>query len=228
MHGDQKISRLDAKLNQGKKLGFGKIDANSKPDVGEHFLTDDFETTLQKIKTLSEECGMRRLNAQRASKSFKLFIKASDTDDMAKEEFVEFLIDMMKKYDFCDTEVEQNQMRKGFSEVFECFDYDKSGKLDAGEIANCLALMCGGSINEKIFAAFNLFDANDSMTLSFDELNEFIKCVFQIFYQIRGSGGDAVWDKVQMKKLTLATTEKCFQDNRLIKGKGEVNYTQFI
>jgi len=31
-----------------------------------------------------------------------------------------------------------------------------------------------------------------------------------------------------MKKLTLATTERCFQDNRLVKGKGEVNYTQFI
>lgn len=69
-------------------------------------------------------------------------------------------------------------MKMGFDDVFECFDYDKSGRLDAEEIANCLALMCGGSINEKIFAAFNLFDANDSMTLSFDELNKFIKSVF--------------------------------------------------
>jgi len=119
-------------------------------------------------------------------------------------------------------------MKMGFDDVFECFDYDKSGRLDAEEIANCLALMCGGSINDKIFAAFNLFDANDSMTLSFDELNKFIKCVFQIFYQIRGREGDAVWDKVQMQKLTLATAEKCFQDNRLVKGKGEVNYTQFM
>ena len=31
-----------------------------------------------------------------------------------------------------------------------------------------------------------------------------------------------------MQKLTLATAEKCFQDNRLVKGKGEVNYTQFM
>ena len=31
-----------------------------------------------------------------------------------------------------------------------------------------------------------------------------------------------------MKKLTLATTEKCFADNRVIKGKGEINYTQFM
>ena len=31
-----------------------------------------------------------------------------------------------------------------------------------------------------------------------------------------------------MEKLTLATAEKCFQDNKLVKGKGEVNYTQFL
>ena len=72
----------------------------------EHFATDDFEQTLDKIKELSEECGMRKLNAQRASKSFKLFIKGSDSDEMSKEEFIEFMIDMMKKYDFCDTKAE--------------------------------------------------------------------------------------------------------------------------
>jgi len=69
--------------------------------------------------------------------------------------------------------------------VFSCFDADSSGFLDAQEIANCLALLCGGTINEKIFAAFKLFDANDSTTLSFDELNKFINCVFQVFYSIR-------------------------------------------
>ena len=88
------------------------------------------------------------------------------------------MIDVMKKYDFCDTLSEQEILREGFDDVFSQFDYDKSGKLDGEEIANCLSLMCGGSINEKIFAAFNLFDLNNSMTLSFDELNKFIKCVF--------------------------------------------------
>jgi Ca2+-binding EF-hand superfamily protein len=114
---------------------------------------------------------------------------------MAKEEFIDFMIEMMKKYDFCDTQAEQEVMASGFDDVFECFDYNKNGKLDAEEIANCLALMCGGTINQKIFAAFNLFDINDSMTLSFDELNKFIKCVFQIFYQVRDTGsGPTVWD----------------------------------
>lgn len=83
----------------------------------------------------------------------------------------------MKKYDFCDTKSEEEALREGFDNVFITFDYDKSGKLDSEEIANCLSLMCGGSINEKLLAAFNLFDVNSSMTLDFDQLNKFIKCV---------------------------------------------------
>jgi hypothetical protein len=67
------------------------------------------------------------------------------------------------------------------------------------------------------------------MTLSFDELNKFIRCVFQIFEQIKDKNSPSgIWSKVDIKKLTMATAEKCFEDNRLVKGKGEVNYTQFM
>ena len=72
-------------------------------------------------------------------------------------------------------------MRKEFDNVFKTFDKDSNGYLDAEEVANCLSLMCGGSVNDKIFAAFNLFDVNNSMTLGFDELYKFVKCVFQVF-----------------------------------------------
>ena len=121
-------------------------------------------------------------------------------------------------------------MRDGFDGTFDLFDYDKSGTLDSEEVANCLAMLCGGTINEKIFAAFKLFDTNNSMTLSFDELNRFIKCVFQIFASVKEGcdHGDSVWEGVDVKKLTLATTERCFSDNKLIKGKGEVNYIKFM
>ena len=88
------------------------------------------------------------------------------------------MIMLMKKEDLCETISDEEVLRMGYDEIFSIFDYNKNERLDAEEIANCLALMCGGSINEKIFGAFNLFDVNNSMTLSFDELNRFIKCVF--------------------------------------------------
>jgi len=68
------------------------------------------------------------------------------------------MISVMKKKSFCDTKAEQDMMRTSFDDVFGLFDYDDNGYLDSEEIANCLSLMCGGTINEKIFAAFNMFD----------------------------------------------------------------------
>ena len=175
---------------------------------------------------------MRKVSALTASKAFKVYMQKNGNSPLSQQDFVEFMISIMKKYDFCDTKSEEDIIRDEFDKVFSTFDYDKSGNLDAEEVANCLSLMCGGSINHKIYAAFTLFDDNNSMTLSFDELNKFIRCVFQTFDGLRKGNsaleGGEVWNKIDIKKLTLAATEKCFQDMKLVKGKGEVNYTQFM
>jgi len=171
---------------------------------------------------------MRKVNASKASKALKRYFAETGDQKISKDEFIDFMLNLMKKMDFCDTNSEREMMKLGFDDVFEVFDYDKSGYLDREEIANCLSLMCGGTINEKIFAAFNMFDQNNSMTLSFDELNKFIKVVFQIFEALNGGNVEGIWKTVDFKKLIFATSEKCFSDNKVVKGKGEINYTQFI
>jgi len=51
-------------------------------------------------------------------------------------------------------------------------------------MANCLALMCGGSINDKINAAFILFDDDGSGTLDFNEMSNLVKTVFKIVLEL--------------------------------------------
>ena len=63
-------------------------------------------------------------------------------------------------------------------EIFKIFDTDQSGTVDAKELANCMAIMCGGSMTDKINASFLLFDLDNSGTMSFDELLMLIKTVF--------------------------------------------------
>jgi hypothetical protein len=51
-----------------------------------------------------------------------------------------------------------------------------------------------------------------------------------MFYYIReqpeySPDGKTIWDKLELEKLCIATTNKCFEDNAVIKGKGEINYT---
>ena len=65
-------------------------------------------------------------------------------------------------------------------EIFRIFDVDEGGTVDSKELANCLALMCGGSMSEKLNAAFILFDADNSGTMGFDELVALVKTVFSV------------------------------------------------
>jgi len=64
------------------------------------------------------------------------------------------------------------------------FDEDRSGEVDTQEMANCLALMCGGTINDKINAAFILFDDDGSGTLSFNEMSNLVKVVFKVILEL--------------------------------------------
>lgn len=76
----QKLSKLDTLKNKNKKFSLADEGGNQKQDVSEHFMADGFEATVDKIKLLSEESGMRKLNALKASKRFKQFIKDSESD----------------------------------------------------------------------------------------------------------------------------------------------------
>ena len=223
------MDRVQIKIEASKKLGINlsrqQTNLAVKQDLSELFQDSEVIKSIDCVQDLSNESCMRKVNAKRASVAFKKFVSENGILKFDKPTFVDFGISIMKKYDFCDTKAEEDQLRLGFDNVFKMFDYDSSGFLDNEEIANCLALMCGGSINEKIYAAFNMFDSNNSMTLSFDELHKFIKCVFQIFEKIKNQSANSLWGQVDFNKLTLATTEKCFNDNHVIKGKGEINYT---
>ena len=171
-HKKQRLNKI--KQAQKDSAYFAPAEEAPKPPQAvraDPFAENSFGKTLEQIKALAEESGMRKVNAQRACKAFKLFSAKNGSKPLDKKQFVNFLIGIMKNYDFCDTKAEEEVLRLGFDDVFALFDYDKSGNLDHEEVANCLSLMCGGSINEKIFAAFSLFDVNNSMTLSFDELN---------------------------------------------------------
>ena len=233
--GTEKVDKVAEKEKLMKKTQLGvkaEMDKNAAQDLTDLFDDDILLDSLEDVKTLSVESCMRQVSSKAAMAAFKTYVAKGGTTPLCKEHFVDFMITIMQRYDFCDTKAEEDNLRDGFDQVFETFDYDKSGNLDSEEIANCLSMMCGGSINEKLLAAFNLFDVNSSMTLDFDQLHKFIKCFFQIFEGIKNKNihkeGSKIWSQLDMKKLVLATTEKCFADNRVIKGKGEINYTQFM
>ena len=100
-------------------------------------------------------------------------------------------------------------------------------------MANCLAILCGGSVQDKINAAFLLFDTNSSGTMSFDELCNLLATVFTLVEKLFEFGAesltkdDELFKQIDFKRLPLITAEKCFKD-LLVPKSSEVNYQMFV
>jgi Ca2+-binding EF-hand superfamily protein len=122
-------------------------------------------------------------------------------------------------------------------EIFDIFDVDDSQTVEAHELANCLAVMCGGSMGDKINAAFLLFDQNGSGTMSYDELVALIRTVFSLvkhtldINEKRGkqySDDDSfAGDELDFDQLAMATAKKAFLD-LMVPQSSEINYQQFV
>ena len=64
--------------------------------------------------------------------------------------------------------------------LFDFFDKDKTNVLDFGEIFIGLTLLLDGTETEKIRVAFKLYDINGDGNLSYNELQHFFTCYFNI------------------------------------------------
>mmetsp|Transcript_39113 Transcript_39113/g.59664 ORF Transcript_39113/g.59664 Transcript_39113/m.59664 type:complete len:81 (+) Transcript_39113:1364-1606(+) len=73
------MDRVQTKLEACKKLGIKVAtehkDAAVKQDLSEHFQAESFEKVIERVKELSEESFMRKLNASKASKALKNYFK---------------------------------------------------------------------------------------------------------------------------------------------------------
>lgn len=104
-------------------------------------------------------------------------------------------------------------------EIFNMFDADNSNTVDAKELANCMSIMCGGSMSDKINAAFILFDENNSGTMCFDELAALIKTVFNLvgnMIKIAEERGttykNEVFPDLDFPEISVETAKKAFAD----------------
>lgn len=119
-------------------------------------------------------------------------------------------------------------------EIFNLFDADRSNTVDAQELANCMSIMCGGSMSDKINAAFILFDMNNSGTMSFDELAGLIKTVFNLVKnmldvsQERGTSyAGEIFPELDFPEIAVETAKKAFFDLS-VPITAEINYQQFV
>ncbi|RLN71352.1 hypothetical protein BBJ28_00016818, partial [Nothophytophthora sp. Chile5] len=78
----------------------------------------------------------------------------------------------------------QEKLQEVIDGLFDLFDTDSSGTVDFGELASGLSVLCGGTKDQKVEAAFSLFDFNGDGFISLDEMTRYLTSVFRVLFQV--------------------------------------------
>ena len=115
---------------------------------------------------MSKKSGLRQINALEVARDLRKLVRKKSA--FTFPEFKEVVIPKIERR--VKSSISMQIYEVTMLEIFNMFDADDSGTVDMKELANCMAVMCGGTMSEKINAAFILFDENNSGTMCFDEL----------------------------------------------------------
>lgn len=112
--------------------------------------------------------------------------------------------------------------------IFDLVDRDGNGVVDMMELVCGVALLCGGTEDEKFEAIFNTVDANSDGFISVDELFKFLTSVFRVgltpqALAVMNSMGPTVGSA---EELASVTTMECFSVAD-ISGDGLLSFEEF-
>ena len=202
----------------------------TKQNLDSEFEQQSFVDSREKIITLAKKSGLRQINALEVARELRKKLRNQQSFDF--EEFKGVVTPKIERR--AKSSISMQIYEVTLREIFNLFDADQSGTVDAQELANCMSIMCGGSMGDKINAAFILFDRNNSGTMSFDELAALIKTVFGLVAnmlkvsQERGKAYDGeLFPDVDYPAVAVETAKKAFGDLQ-VPMTGEINYQQFV
>ncbi|KAE8882473.1 hypothetical protein PF003_g33432 [Phytophthora fragariae] len=120
---------------------------------------------------------------------FEIFAGEADEDGLlSRDAFNESFRKVIDGQKSKGTRAASPDMQKKLQEVidglFDLFDRDNSGAVDFGELASGLSVLCGGTKDQKVEAAFSLFDFNGDGFISLDEMTRYLTSVFRVLFQV--------------------------------------------
>lgn len=168
---------------------------------------------------------MTNLEKFTADEVFEIFAnRCSENGTLAREAFEECfeqLVDEQYKND----EVSLARLRLILDKLFAIFDEDNSGTVDFCELSSGLSVLCGGSREEKVRAAFSLYDLNQDGFISLEEMVRYLASVFKVLYET--SPGTDKKLGVHPKQLAIITAEQCFFEADLNED-GKLSFDEFV
>ena len=108
--------------------------------------------------------------------------------------------------------------------LFSLFDTDHNGVVDFSELASGLSVLCGGTRDDKVYAAFNLFDSKGDGFISKEEMVTYLTSVFTVLHKFSSETRQS--SQLDAEVLAKATTEECFK-NADLNRDGKLSFDEF-
>ncbi|RHY96115.1 hypothetical protein DYB35_005305 [Aphanomyces astaci] len=141
------------------------------------------------------------------------FFQASATDGannhLTKAQFFRCFNKLLSKVDEDTSRPPPQQLKATLDQLFIVFDSDGNGVVDTKELAAGLSLLCGGTHQDKVQAAFSLYDTNGDGFISRDEMVAYLTSVFKVLLQT-SPALQAQLHHVAPSQLAVATTSQAF------------------
>ena len=172
--------------------------------------------------SLAEVRKLTSLQEYSVEDVFEVFAEQADEEGaLSKQSFFECFAHIAEE---SGNEIDVDRFRIVVDRLFATFDTDGNGSVDFSELASGLSVLCGGSRDEKVEAAFALYDFNGDGFISLDEMTRYLTSVFKVLYETQPGTREQMG--VEPEELAAVTAEQAFEEADA-NGDGQLSFDEF-
>lgn len=109
--------------------------------------------------------------------------------------------------------------------LFDALDINHDGHVDFQELASGLSILAGGSRDDKVRAAFKLYDTNSDGSISKNEMYQYLLSVYRVLFRSQPDI-ERQMNGVSAEELARVTTDEAF-DVADANNDGELSFEEF-
>jgi len=214
----------EADLNHDGKLSFVEFKQWYSTD-GTAAGIKDAEDTATGSLSLDDIRRITRLAEYSSSELFEVFAAATDSQGyISREAFVDCFAALVEGAGGPLSIDDEDLLQIMYGHLYELFDTDDNGVVDFTEVTTGLTVVCGGSMDEKAKAAFDLYDYNHDGVISLDEMTRYLTSVFKVMYKVDSSLEESMGKSAD--DLAEETAIDCFESADL-DHDGKLTFKEF-
>lgn len=174
------------------------------------FTSPNGEALDMNSSNMGQARSLLKLDSYEVNDLFEIFAEAAPSGELSFAAFKKCFDQIIKLAGGHATAEERQEADAMIHRLFRVFDTNKSNTVDFGELASGLSVLSGSSMDEKVRAAFQLYDMNGDGYITLDEMVSYMTSIFRVMYET----SDATKSKmcVPPEELAKVTATQCFKE----------------